>query len=576
VAANTALPTPDRPALNGISLATGTTSIVNHTHTADVENLAVRGSWNMTANPGAETTLAEITTNSDIVLADVRMKTDNRMTVRTRDADGTFKEYALRTGLTHPGVHGAELVVTGAGKAGGVITAYYISPSGAREPATYAVGANWASQLARKANTYSPAGAAIQSTNVTLSGSTYLAERDSQGNPLKQLYIFKHPFIQDRNIGVKAQVGTLLPGETYTVAWWMRWAFAGTVPNYPLRYYLKNRNGETIELGSIVGPDGATAEAAWADKYLVITPDLVPEGYNQLWLDTGTYEQGEFVMQHPLFAKGALTTQAARDNARYLGRLPQGVLTAIVPMGLPIKSPFDIGLGHHRLRHLFAEPTAPEDDQGNPMGSSSVRYATSAQDPPVSWSAWETEPEMLPEGLVGKIEVTLNTNGFDGPALEVGDLGYGFTHQQSTLCRIDQSPLPGGTLVNGLEDAIELPDYNSEPSLGHARNDPITDPIIRVEKPVEVVFFDAEAYIEFMENWAKKDWRFEAPNLGPYGKFMVFRPYEPPSRSDGQELVTQQRYTVGEELRRAVVARVTINRMEIVEYGELAWGEEKV
>lgn len=565
-----ALPSSDRPTITGFVLDQDTAPQL-YTHGSDQGRMAVQGQWDITANPGSDATLAEITTNAGTILADVIQKTDNRLTVRTRSATGAFTEYVLKTGITQPARHGAEIVISGVGSSGGSITAYYISPSGAKTAQIYALGENWEGQAARKANTYSTAQATNAQSIATLAGVTEVAERDSQDRIIKQLYIFKHPLIRQRNIGIRGQVATLSPGETYTVAWWMRWDFAGTVPSFPLRYYLKNNNGDTIDLGSLLGADGAAGTSGWQDRYMLITPDLVPEGYTQLWMDTGTYEQGEFVAQHPLCGKGSLTTQDARNSARFLGRAAQGIITATIPMHLPIESPYNIALGYKKLRDLYADPTFPTDEDDNQIGTASVRYATSPQSPPVSWSAWEDDPVLLPPGRTGKIEVTLNTNGFDGPSLEVGDLGLNFTHDISTLCRLDGSTLPGGVLVNGLENAISSPDYNSEPVLGRARNDPVTDPIRRITRPVTCIFFSEDAYVEFFEEALERDWRFEAPGLGPNGLFMVFRPYDRPTLG-GQNLFSQMK----DELRRYVVGELVINSAEVTEQGALAWGEENI
>lgn len=568
-------------------------------------SMSVKGRWDFgwhaAGSGGAQVaeTLAEIRTTAGnpmvrlqaVVTSGAATTRSGLMRVQIFNAAGTLVQtFPVKSALADGARHGAEVVINGAGTAAGTVDAYYVYPDGTREPQVTYQGADWEGVMAGRAVVVNVPTRPAADSRVDRAGEFVISDLDEDREPIKQLYVFKHALVPQRKLGLECLVGTVTPGESFTVGWKVRHAFAGKDPSFPYRYFLQNARGDTIDLGSLYesasykalsgGVEGARGSSntpdnkgGWLDLALLVGGNAIPDGFTELWMEPGEIVQGEFVAQEHLFCKGQLGTVRDRDAQRSKRRHRSGRIRVTFPFGLPTEAPsFSKALGAIPLGDPFAKLHRPRNPETNALTARvQKRWRVSQQNPPMAWSDWYASPALMPPGEVGEVEILMfrDTAADDGrstPVLSPGNVGYEFTHTSTTLCREDGSPLPGGTFVNGFEDAITRPNYNSEEVMGRARHDPITTPITRMERPIEIYFAMPEAYREFLNNAVKRRWRIESPRVGVV---YLVRPFAVPAPG-GLMNLSDHLFTDEENVaRRSAVGIVTLERCEVLEAGRI-------
>lgn len=546
--------------------------------------VSAKGTWTFTTAPAVATSILQLrNAQGDRLLAEVLWNPDRSLSVRFFDSLGVSTTQVLVaapgpgvTGVVSGTVHSVELTAEAGESLDGRVHAFHFPPGGSRTYLAYYDAINWEPAVwrAARARVFSVAGAALGQTLVTDNGSE--TPRDSAYDaPIGQLYLFKHPNIPQDDLGLGGLIQGVKPGQTYTIAWLCRCARSGVVPNFPIEYFLRNVDGDEIRLGSVFGRDlantsagttnadgtalqGAVGTMAWEDRWFSFT---VPAGFVELHMRGGVMHTGEFLFQEHGIWTGTFSTPADRDARRTRDRENEGKFIIEVPTDLPIQSQVKLG---RNWRGPFAVGEVPAGCE------LAVRYAESDG---FARGAWQTDPALIRptartaiEGTLRRLEASIEDaleKKTLTPTVHATQVGVRFYHNQAVLVRADGTPLAGSNFVNGVEDAIQRPNYNVEPATGHARADAITDPIKALRREMTVYFFMAEGWVEFLERCVEDEWIIEAPNLGPQGVTYRIKPFDV-VEAGGQMISTSARDA---ELRRRVVATAVIRGAEVLEQG---------
>lgn len=582
----------NRPESAGVTLWPQVAGAASYAHTVTLadhqaagvpqtdDSLGVASDYSVAALPGATRGLAEVRDSASTNrLAYIELTTAGALIASTRSAAGTVTSRTLATGLAAGSTGRVEVVATGAGSGAGRAEFWLKQGSGQRQLLWVHSNVGWEGLKADRAtgDTGGTGTATLSNVVVSDAGEVVRKEVDEYGADIYQVHVFKHPDIDQSNLGLgEVRIG-VLPGATYTVAWKIRWSHAGDQPSYPFEYTLHNSRGDVRRLGSIVGRSahtssgslgveaGATGQSGWVDHWFSFTvpeadEDFPEKDFLELRMGQGSYVQGYYIAQEPLCALGTLSTQPQRDEARGWGRAAEGTILVAVPNGLPEPTAINVGLGR--------EWVVPKADWIAPEGTSvEARYTSSPEHPPVTqWpyttDRWEVEP-----AETALIELTLSREAgapeWLTPTVNTGSVGLEWRHQGlTTISRGDRSPFPGGTFINGFEGAILRSDYNTEPVEGRARRDAVTPPINKVHRPSTIYFFTERAYEEFLETCGYMDFTIESPWVHGGIEYWA-RPYTVPIPG-GMDIQTSLLSDREQGLVRDVVATVEVEQWEVL------------
>lgn len=343
-------------------------------------------------------------------------------------------------------------------------------------------------------------------------------EYDEAENQVGQFYA--HVVEGDEDLGFVLDDFVVKPEVPQTFAAYFRTEDVLGVAEGPA-LTLYNANGEAYEAsfdevpsssgssGSIHG-EGITGTNPWGEAVLFYTP---PAGFFRARVVMRESTPGLYLYQDPLHAEGTLATQAERDAKRNEGRATEGEFSAIIP-ARPEANPegvLDVYYGYEWLGcNLGAQV---------PEGTSvEALYRSTPLPTPIFTGEPFSDPALVKPGRFAEVSGTLLGDGILTPEIAPNSLHASFApylgaDRLSALTEDDGTPIHGGCVVDGLEDAFTRPDYATDPVGGHANPRPLTDNIQRLG-PFKAYLFTERGARWLEEQGARGVLSLEAPGFG--------------------------------------------------------------
>lgn len=249
---------------------------------------------------------------------------------------------------------------------------------------------------------------------------------------------------------------------------------------------------------------------------------VVPEGYYWATIRPVYGAAGYYFFQEHLFAKGNLTTQAARDGARDFQRATTGSATVIVKAE-PIANPYKWAQNSERL-YLGVEP--------GHLGENASLTSVTYQSGPTRIGPWSpatpsSDPATVPPNNFYKTAFTLNGEAvYNGDTARVRADGIQAIVKPflSVLLKENRHEIHGAIFVDG----VDVPDNRPRTRLVEMDGD-IFAP--RTSKRVRYMTRDLTIHIS---SQAQKRWLemqtedsvlvIEAPDLSATGRMLAIRP----------------------------------------------------
>lgn len=344
------------------------------------------------------------------------------------------------------------------------------------------------------------------SLTVTDRGLTHFEDHDYRGALLNQFYYHGPPFQPVRDdIGIQEYIRATMPGTQET--WAARLRYDGiplSQPARPLYITGMTPEGEEVPIGDIAGgledtllPDtvGISGTHDWYEPSVTFT---VPENVYELRLNSRKLGVGEIVLQQ---VGASVGTSVSRTPLYAMNGTHRATLDIATPEG-------NDEFFWWRQRNLL------ETWLETPAGTSAaVQYRAGDKQPDGSivWeSTWQTDPLLVSQKDNLQVEVTMNGNAIETPAIKAGtpvaDYSIYLSGERvlSAFLKADNTELVGGAAFETFREHSSLSEIVIlEKPGGDFDRAALRDPVGQLPEFAVMVFTpEAMRYVE--ERWGKE------------------------------------------------------------------------
>jgi hypothetical protein len=354
----TPLVQPDWPWKAGTILYGPVTSPVDQTITTSARtNLGIAATFVHTADITTERTILQLRTSGGTELVGMYHKTDDSIELR-HGATAFPVTAALPVAAT---TYRFDLVVTGAGTTSGQALVYRTIGTGTRELIVYASNLNLSGLYAQRATIAFHPENTETDVVVTELGEYEWDSYGSDGQLINQGYVAILPAdvtADTSDVGFEVAEFFVQPAVERTFAVFMR---PEDLPDEaaPWTVVAYDAVGRSVELGSVYADGTAVANASpgWSEYWMTYTP---PDGYSRIRIEHRGMTAGRYVWQKPLDAPGNISTAAARNALRNLGRALTGTYFVVLNARIPSQSTTMMNGAYRETRtSLTTDATAP-------------------------------------------------------------------------------------------------------------------------------------------------------------------------------------------------------------------------